>query len=226
MPRRRPHPAGASATTTAPDRVWYAAYGSNLCAERLACYLRGGRPPGGARTYPGCRDGRPPERAEPVMLPGLVYFALESAVWGGGTAFYDAAGVGEVPARAYLLSAGQFGDIAAQEMHREPGADLPLAGALSGGRERLGPGRYETLVCPGSLDGVPVLTFTAPGGLPEADLRPPRAAYLRTIAAGLVQAHGWSLRRAADYLGSRPGATARWSAATLLRALEDPAGDG
>ncbi|MFF1909937.1 histone deacetylase [Kitasatospora sp. NPDC058218] len=208
----------------APDRVWYAAYGSNMCTERLACYLRGGRPPGGARTHPGCRDGRPPERAEPVVLPGLLYFALESAVWGGGMAFYDPAGGGEVPARAYLLTTGQFGDIAAQEMHREPGADLPLAGALGVGRDQLGPGRYETLVCPGSLDGIPVLTFTAPGALADADLAAPRAAYLRTIAAGLVQAHGWSLRRTADYLGTRPGATARWSSATLLRALEDVAG--
>ncbi|MEV0534254.1 histone deacetylase [Kitasatospora sp. NPDC050463] len=197
-----------------------------MCTERLACYLRGGRAPGGSRTHSGCRDARPPERAEPVVLPGLLYFALESAVWGGGMAFYDPAGVGEVPARAHLLTTGQFGDIAAQEMHREPGSELLLARALGVGRDRLGPGRYETLVCPGFLDGIPVLTFTAPDALADADLATPRAAYLRTIAAGLVQAHGWSLWRAADYLSTRPGAAARWSPATLLWALEDMAGGG
>ena len=31
--------------------VFYAAYGSNLCAERFGCYLSGGRPPGLARTH-------------------------------------------------------------------------------------------------------------------------------------------------------------------------------
>ncbi|MFI8082106.1 histone deacetylase [Kitasatospora sp. NPDC086009] len=219
-------PAGAAAADGDPDHVWYAAYGSNMCAERLACYLRGGRPPGGARTYPGCRDGRPPERAVPVTLPGQLYFALESTVWGGGTAFYDPDRTGLVPARAYLLTTGQFSDIAAQERHRQPGADLSPATALRTGRDRLWPGRYGTLVCPGSLDHTPVLTLTASGGLADADLRAPRAAYLRTIAAGLVQAHGWDLGRIADYLGTRPGADAQWTPAALRRALAETVGDG
>ncbi|MFI6846314.1 histone deacetylase [Kitasatospora sp. NBC_00085] len=188
-------------------------------AGRLDCYLRGGRPPGGARTYPGCRDGGPPDRAVPVMLPGALYFALESAVWGGGMGFYDPAQAGEIPARAYLLTVGQFSDIAAQEMYRDPGADLALDGVLGAGRERLGPGRYETLVCPGALDGVPVLTFTAPWSLPDAELNVPRAAYLRNLAAGLAEAHGWGPGRAADYLSSRPGAAGHWSSAALLREL-------
>lgn len=46
--------------------VWYAAYGSNLAAVRLRCYLAGGRPPGGARTYPGARDPSPPRRDIPI----------------------------------------------------------------------------------------------------------------------------------------------------------------
>ncbi|MFJ9951810.1 histone deacetylase [Kitasatospora sp. NPDC091207] len=154
-----------------------------------------------------------------------MYFTLESTVWGGGTAFYDPDRTGEVPARAYLLTAGQFSDIAAQEMHREPGADLPLAGVLRAGRDRLESGPYGTLVCPGSLDDVPVLTFTAPGGLADAEPRAPRAGYLRTVAAGLAETHGWGPRRAAEYLGSRPGAATGWTRETLLRALTDPADD-
>ena len=42
------------------DPVWYVAYASNLCADRLRCYLAGGRPPGSRRTYQGGRDPSPP----------------------------------------------------------------------------------------------------------------------------------------------------------------------
>lgn len=77
-------------------RVWYAAYASNMCLDRFTCYLAGGRPPGAARTYPGCRDARPPERAVPLLLPGQLYFALESAVWTGGCGFYDPLEPGEI----------------------------------------------------------------------------------------------------------------------------------
>ncbi|MEV7217910.1 histone deacetylase [Kitasatospora cineracea] len=199
--------------------VWYAAYGSNMHAGRLAHYIVGGRPPGGARTYPGCRDGRLPERTLPVLLPGTLYFALESTVWTGGMGFYDPAADGEMPARAYLVTAQQFSDIAAQEMHREPGADLDLTLALELGSDRLGPGRYETLVCPGAIDGIPVFTFTAPWPLADAELNTPAAAYLANFATGLAEAHGWSLEQTADYLATRPGAAGRWSSAAVLDAL-------
>ncbi|WP_280715976.1 histone deacetylase [Kitasatospora sp. MAP5-34] len=174
--------------------------------DRLVCYLAGGRPSGGAREYPGCRDRRRPARAVPVLLPGRLYFAFESRVWTGGMGFYDPMDPGEMPARAYLLTAGQFSDVAAQEMHRAPGPDLDLSGVLATGRARLGPGRYETLVCPGVLDGYPVLTFTAPWRSAEAELNAPSAAYLGHLSEGLAAAHGWSEARIAAYLGSRPGA--------------------
>ena len=191
---------------TAQPRVWYAAYGSNMHAERFACYLRGGRPPGGARTYPGCRDTRAPERQVQVVLPGQMYFAGESAVWTGGMAFYDPTAAGTTPARAYLVTAQQFADIAAQEMRRDPGADLDLTEVLAQGTAQLGPGRYETLVHPGHLDGLPLLTFTAPWRIEQAPLNPPSAAYLHHLAAGLAETHGWPQDRIAAYLASRPGA--------------------
>ena len=46
--------------------VWYVSYGSNMSAARFACYVEGGRPPGGTRTNPGCRDRTPPVRDVPV----------------------------------------------------------------------------------------------------------------------------------------------------------------
>jgi len=117
-----------------------------MSAARFACYLRGGCPLGGARTYPGARDPRPARDTRGVWLPGAVYFAGESAVWTGGMAFYDPGAGGHAAARAYLVSAGQFSDVAAQEMYRVPGVDLDLSEVLATGRSVTGPGRYETLV--------------------------------------------------------------------------------
>ncbi|MEV7774604.1 histone deacetylase [Kitasatospora sp. NPDC086791] len=195
------------------------AYGSNLLAARLACYLRGGRPDGGARAYPGCRDRRPARRAVATVLPGTLYFAGRSRVWGGGSAFYDPSVRGEVPGRAYLLTAGQFADLAAQEAGRSPGADLDLTGVLADGRAVLGPGRHETLLRVGELDGHPLLTFTAPWGVAGADLNAPAAAYLRTVGAGLAQSHGWGPWRSAGYLATRPGAAGSWTPGAVAALL-------
>lgn len=220
----RPEPLESSPAPV--DRVWYAAYGSNMRASRLGCYLVGGRPPGGARTCPGCRDPRSPERTLPVLLRGRLYFALESAVWTGGMGFYDPDDPDETPARAYLVTASQFADIAAQEMRREPGTDLDLSAVLRAGRARLGPGRYDTLVCAGTLAGCPVLTFTAPWRSSEVDWSRPSAAYLRTLATGLVEAHGWDLGRAACYLSTRPGAEGAWSSGEIEGLLQPAVGGG
>ena len=101
--------------------LWYVAYGSNLFRAMFACYLSGGRPAGGARHYTGCRDPRPARTELPVTLPGGVYFALTSRVWGGGMAFYDPALPGRAAARAYLLTRSQFCDVVSQEMRRGVG---------------------------------------------------------------------------------------------------------
>ncbi|MGA5566420.1 histone deacetylase [Streptomyces platensis] len=209
-------------------RLWYAAYGSNMHLDRLTAYLAGGRPAGGLRSYPGCRDPRGPTRMAPVMLPGLLYFATTSDVWTGGRAFYDPdaaparGGRPELPSCAYLLTLSQFSDIVAQEMHREPGEDLDLSEAVTRGRARTGPGRYETLVCAGTLDGYPVLTFTAPWSSQDIAMNAPSAAYLRHIAAGIVASHGWSARRAAAYLAGCPGAEGHWTATEIAALLTGP----
>ncbi|MGF1425221.1 histone deacetylase [Kitasatospora sp. LaBMicrA B282] len=207
---------------TGPALIWYAAYGSNLHLARLTAYLAGGRPPGGTRVYPGCRDPSPPRAIRPVRLPGTLYFALESAVWTGGSAFLDPHAAGRTPARAYLLTAAQFSDLAAQEMHRPPGADLDLSTVLHAGRAALGPGRYETLIHPGTIDGHPLLTFTAPWRSAEAALAPPALGYLRHLAAGLGEAHAWPTPRIAGYLATRPGAAGHWQADTLTDLLSPP----
>ncbi|TYB42700.1 histone deacetylase [Actinomadura chibensis] len=201
------------------ERVWYVAYGSNLYRERFRCYLSGGRPEGGARHYTGCRDPRPALDERPVTVPGGIYFGYTSLVWGGGMAFYDPALPGRAAARAYLLTRRQFCDVLSQEMRRDVGTDHDLSEAVGRGRQRLGPGRYETVLKVGERGGHPMLTFTAPAPIaPNA----PTAPYLTMLGNGLREAHGWSAGRAAAYLAGRPGAAGAWTAPDVAALLSPP----
>ncbi|MFJ9827010.1 histone deacetylase [Streptomyces sp. NPDC101160] len=201
--------------------VWYVAYGSNMCGARLSRYL--------AR----CRDRCEPRESRAVVVPGAVYFATESAVWGGGRGFYDPGADGVVWARAHLLTAGQFSDIVAQEMYREVGGgtggggdgELDLAAVVACGRVEFGTGRYETVVCAGELDGLPMLTFTAPWAMDEVEHREPSEAYLRLLVAGLREAGAWSADEIAGYLAALPGAVGRWSAEEILGIAPTPSGE-
>ncbi|MDA0563479.1 histone deacetylase [Streptomonospora sp. S1-112] len=190
-----------------------------MSRDRFDCYLAGGVPPGGSRANPGCSDTRPPRDVRRVWLPGGIYFALASPMWGGGLAMLDPGLPGAAPARAYLVTAGQFADIAAQEMYRDPGDPPDLRALAPGERLRLGPGRYETLLRLGDIEGRPAFTFTAHWS--QADVAPaaPAAAYLAVIGAGLLAAHGWSPARAGAYLAGRPGAAEAWAGARVAALL-------
>ncbi len=196
--------------------VWYVAYGSNLLAARLNYYVEGGRPPGVGRTYPGFRDRTQPRERRALMLPGTVYFAWESPVWGGAVAFYTGRGAVDWPRGAaacgYLLSAGQFGDLLAQEMYREPGGGIgvDLDRVVRDGVVRLGEGRYETLLYVGEVDGVPAVTFTAPWDPGTIEPGRPGPRYLAMLAAGLRESHGWTPERIRTYLADLPGVRDLW----------------
>jgi hypothetical protein len=198
--------------------IWYVAYGSNLALSRFRCYLAGGRPIGGARMYVGCRDSSDPARTEGVEVPGGIVFASESSVWGGGMAFYDRERTGVAACRAYLVSADQFGDIAAQERRRAPGGEFArdLAGLLPDVESVVatGPGHYETVVRLGELDGAPMFTITH-HDVASLPLAAPAAAYLRWISTGLREAHGYDDARIARYLAAVPGAVGVWSESEL-----------
>jgi hypothetical protein len=192
--------------------VWYVSYGSNMSWERLGCYLAGGRPPGAARSYVGARDRTLPRDDVAVELPGRLYFAGQSPVWGGGVAFYDHDEPGPTPARAYRITAEQLADVAAQEMHRIPVEGDPLeeviVGGLDEGRHEAGPGHYETLIEVGRLDGLPMLTFTAPHGCDAVPHTPPAPAYLAMLADGLRSSRGWDDEQVAAYFLSVAGEAA------------------
>ena len=199
--------------------VWYVAYGSNLLADRFGCYVGGGRPPGGLREYPGFRDPTPPRASTPLTIPGGIYFAGDSHAWTGGTAFFDSEISGVVAARAYLIGADQFVDLAEQEMLRDPAVDRDLSTVLADGRHSYGPGRYESWIRVGERDGMPMLTISAPWGWTAAPLSPPNADYLRIIGHGLIEAHGWGADQAAEYLASAPGANGEWQTSQVENLL-------
>ena len=190
--------------------VWYASYGSNLSRDRFLCYLRGGRPEGAARTYPGARDRYHPLGDTALELPGQVFFGWHSPTWDGGVAFYDASSPSQALARAYLITESQFADVAAQEMHRDPGQDLDLSTVLEERQHSLGPGRYESLHLVGELEGHPVLTFTNPESA-ELPHNPPSEPYLTMVAKGLRETHEHADDALVDYLLDCPGVWPHWT---------------
>jgi hypothetical protein len=135
-------------------------------------------------------------------------------------AVYDPEHPGWVAARAYLLTASQFGDVLAQEMRQEPGIEVDLTPVHLVGRHSYGPGRYQTLVRVGSRSGLPMLTFTS-GHHARQDLSAPTAAYLRTMAMGLRESHGWSCRRIGAHLASTPGVRGAWTPDQIAALGED-----
>jgi hypothetical protein len=110
--------------------VWYASYGSNLKRERFMCYIKGGRPRGGAKQYLGCRDKRDPIESRPIPLNFELYFAGQSNTWRrgekdsgvpGGIAFIrQNPERGPTLGRMYLITDGQFNDVVLQENAKKP----------------------------------------------------------------------------------------------------------
>jgi len=124
-------------------------------------------------------------------------------------AIYDARADGEVAARAYLITAEQFVDILAQEMRREPGLHIDLTPVQETGWHSFGPGRYQTLGHVGIRDDLPMLTFTS-ADVDDHPVNPPTEGYLRTMALGLRESHGWTSTQIGDYLSRFPGAAGAW----------------
>jgi hypothetical protein len=203
---------------TTDDPVWYLAYGSNMAADRFACYLTGGRPSGAERCYEGCREHTPPARDVGLHLPGRLRFGGVSGVWGGALAFYDRSAEGRLAGRAYLITFGQFSDVVAQEARQPVTGDLTPDG---NGAWQARSTVYESVVQVGEQDGVPMLSFTSTRSREPAA---PSEAYLRTIMRGLGQTFGWRPQTSAEYLLGAPGVAPTWSADRLERLAENSGG--
>lgn len=191
--------------------VWYASYGSNLSRRRFDHYLHGGTPTGAHRRYPGARDRTAPSDDRPLHLPFRLRFGGASKTWGGGMAFVDTTAPGRTLARMYRLTAGQFGDVHAQENGGDAdGRDfVELA---PGQRVRAGRGNYPMVVCCGHVDAAPVLTFTC-DDVPHAAA--PARAYLQTMAGGLAETHQLTVRHIVAYLRRAPAVRRAYDPAAL-----------
>ncbi len=202
------------------ERVWYAGYGSNLSRERFLCYLRGGRPPGGARVYRGCADRRAPSADVAATLPFGLYFAGASTVWGGGIAFVDPRATGDsvTLARLWLVTRGQFTDLVAQENH-VAALRLPARHGATGRLYVCGSGRYGAVLHCGQRDGRAVLTVTSPDEPGGRALAAPRPAYVRAMVSGLRETHGLAVEAALEYLLDRPGVRGQLGRDDLLTAV-------
>jgi hypothetical protein len=138
-----------------------------------------------------------------------------SRTWGGAPAFFEPAlpdehTGAEVFARAWRLAWDQLEDVLAQENGRHPDALDVEPGALVEGFSMVaGPGRYDRVICLGTLEGLPVLTCTAPG-LPRSTIARPAAPspeYLAHIITGLRETFDLEDPAIVDYLGRARGAT-------------------
>jgi len=137
------------------DLVWYACYGSNLCADRFMRYIER------------CADHTPPRDSKPVIIPHKLYFAKASAKWENkAVAFVEplpAEGVRTL-GRAYLISKEQFADIQLMEC----------------GQSKKGWYRHELKL--GVIGKYPISCFTSPGILAANN---PSEKYLDVIRKGL-----------------------------------------
>jgi len=193
--------------------VFYAAYGSNLSARRFACYIAGGTAPGSRRALRGARDPRLPESWRALRLPGCLSFYGHTRTWGGDPAVFEPATAAqhsgaEVFARAWRFGWDQLEDVMAQENGRDTQPLDVETGALVEGFSMLaGPGRYDRLTCVGILEGLPVVTFTAPGPPESVSPAAPSLEYLAHIITGLRETFDLDDPAIVDYLGRAPGVT-------------------
>jgi len=203
--------------------VWYAAYGSNLSAVRFSAYLNGGQPLGSGRKLPGSRSTTPPRQSIALTLEHALYFACRSATWGGAVAFVDPRRDRrfKVLARGYLIQLDQLEDVIAQENGVEPGAvHLDLARLREAGSiDVLKRTWYRRALICGELDSWPIVTCTAAWGIEDVRPAAPSSAYLRWIAAGLVETWQLSLESISKYLRTKPGISSQRASPSAIRSL-------
>jgi len=198
--------------------VWYAAYGSNLLAERFGYYITGGAMPGRTVAHAGTRDPTAPSASRPWRVGHQLAFGGCSVRWeNAGVAYLDPRpGSGTAVVRLWQVTLQQFEDIAAQENRLSPGElTVGLDEVVERGGVDLDAGGYSRVLHCGSVQGCEVLTFTA---TENRDPSAPGAAYLSVVGRGLVEC-GMSVSEASRYLLAAPGVSESWSIAEIEATL-------
>lgn len=171
------------------ERVWYAAFGSNLSYDRFLVYLNGGQAPGSQGASPGARDNTQPHRSTTCFTTRRLVFGQKSVRWsGGGVAFLnsqpeDPPSEVRTALRLYDITAEQFEDVFQQENGLEEPISIDLDEVESDGLADLTDRWYGRVLFLGRQDGLPIFTITT-HSIPEPN--PPHPAYLQTIMTGLT----------------------------------------
>ncbi|EGD74200.1 hypothetical protein PTSG_06212 [Salpingoeca rosetta] len=220
------------------SRVWYASYGSNMCRDRLLCYIQGGKLPTmspEAPPYPGCRDTTHPASTAMYSIPYRLYFARNSKTWHrGGICFVDhreeleEGHAHHTLSRVYDITLDQFNDIVMQENAFRRDMELTHEHYEAFCSRGFGhshtfpvPSWYNTVVCVGQLEGRPVLTFTCSEDQHDQPRIPAAASYLGILLQGLQEAD-LHLDDAVAYLAARfPHANAHTIIRSAASALEE-----
>lgn len=200
--------------------VWYASYGSNMDASRMMCYIRGGTPKGAFHKFKGCSNISDPIETRPISLDYTLYFAGQSKVRGGATAFIDYSmyNPASTYGRAYLITLSQFEEVSAQESSR-PKVSIDLAALKQKGNIILGNGKYDNLLCVGVHNNILEVTCTSPFQVFDESYAPPLLPYAQTIANGLREAHGLNNLSVAKYLLACGGVSQAWTVDSLYKSF-------
>ena len=180
-------------------------YGSNMSGYALPPTS-----PAAARQVAAGPTGRtersPPRRTGPVHLPDASGRGRVE-VWRGGTAFYDHDADGRTTAaRAYLDDGRTSSPTSPRRRCTAPPRPTtrswrPRSRGIVDDRHVAGPGRYETLVEVGRLEGVPMLLFTAPHGIDHVEHTQPSPEYLALLGDGLRASRQWDDEDLEAYFG-------------------------
>lgn len=197
------------------ERVWYAAYGSNVLRARFRLYLRGGRYQEGHREHVGARDRQEPGVDSPLIHgPWHLHFGHSSPRWGGGVAFLDPDNDQGARVRCWNITQEQFLDVAAQENGMLPGdLEIDIDEVVANGQAEISASWYSRVVYLGEYQGQPVMTFTS-SHPPKPN--PPGEAYLRVILNGFLEAEPTRLHEHIDRLLRAEGVAPQWSRESLV----------
>ncbi len=164
------------------EMIWYAAYGSNLCFQRFACYLKGGKPFFGREENLGCKESNFRVENERYVIGYPIIFAsakddLSSKMWGkGGVAFLDDSSVGVSFGRIWKLSKEQYEQVRDQESRAIYDKEIILG--------------YHR-------DGFSIKTITSSNE--KKTLTKPSPSYIKTMTRGLSQTFGLSEKSISSY---------------------------